>query len=225
MFRFATQSLQSFPLDTFPLPRRPNSAGFGRRSRRSRRGKSGSAGFGRRSRRAGGESQAVQVLAVVHGGAGGESQAVQVSAVVHGEQAGKVRQYRFWPKSPEGQAGKVRQCRFRPSFPESRRGKSGSAGFGRRSQRAGEESPAVQVSAVVPEEQAGKVSRPAGRFRRPTESILLTAEDDKSRRNRGKYDNDVLNFFSKSANLVVFEFVGLPDDLELPWLRTNSRSL
>ena len=118
----------------------------------------------------------MQVLAVVPGGAGGESQAVQVSAVVPGEQAGKVRQCRFWPSFTEEQAGKVRQCRFRPSFTENRRGKSGStgfgqsprrgrrgksgsAGFGRLSRRAGGESQAVQVSAVVPREQARKVRR------------------------------------------------------------------
>ena len=51
MLRFATQSLQSFPLDTFPLPRTSNSAGFGQHTRRSRRGKSGSAGFGQHTRR------------------------------------------------------------------------------------------------------------------------------------------------------------------------------
>ena len=136
--------------------------------------------------------------------AGGESPAVQGLALVSEELPGKVRRCRVWPSFPESCPGKVRRCRFWPSSRKSRRGKSSGAGFGRRSRRS---------------------RRPAGRFRRPPESILLAAKDDKSRRNRGQYDNDVLNFFSKSANLVVFEFVGLPDNLELTGLRTNSRSL
>ena len=171
MFRCATQSLQSFPLDTFPLPRRPNGAGFGRRSRRAARGKSGGAGFGqhpRKSRR--GKS----------GGAG------------FGRRPQRSR------RRKSGGAGFGR----RPQ--RSRRRKSGGAGFGRRPRRS---------------------RRPTGRFRRPPESILLTAEDDKSRRNRCKYNHDVLNLFCKAANLVVFEFVGLPDNLELTGLRANGRSL
>ncbi len=154
MFRCATQSLQSFPLDTFPLPRRPNGAGFGRRSRRAARGKSGGAGFSQHPR-----------------------------------------------KSRRGKSGGAGFGR-RPQ--RSRRRKSGGAGFGRRPRRS---------------------RRPTGRFRRPPESILLTAEDDKSRRNRCKYNHDVLNLFCKAANLVVFEFVGLPDNLELTGLRANGRSL
>ena len=116
---------------------------------------------------------------------------------------GKVRRCRVWPSFPEEQAGKVRRYRVWPSSPESRQGKSDGAGFGRHPR---------------------KSRRPAGRFRRPPESILL-AEDDKSRRNRGQYNHDVLNLFGKSANLVVFEFVGLPDNLKLTGLRANSRSL
>ena len=154
MFRCADQSLQSFPLDTFPLPRRPNGAGFGRRSRRAARGKSGGAGFSQHPR-----------------------------------------------KSRRGKSGGAGFGR-RPQ--RSRRRKSGGAGFGRRPRRS---------------------RRPTGRFRRPPESILLTAEDDKSRRNRCKYNHDVLNLFCKAANLVVFEFVGLPDNLELTGLRANGRSL
>ena len=100
-----SQSLQSFPLDTFPLPAEAKQCRFWPSFPESGRGKSGGAGFSQRPRRAArgsravqvlagvpgklpGESQTVQVLAVVPGGAGGESQAVQVSAVVPGGAGG-----------------------------------------------------------------------------------------------------------------------------------------
>ena len=51
MLRFAAQSLQSFPLDTFPLPRTSNSAGFGQHTRKIRRIKSGGAGFGQHTQK------------------------------------------------------------------------------------------------------------------------------------------------------------------------------
>ena len=188
MFRCATQSLQSFPLDTFPLPAEAKQCRFWPSFPESRP---------RKVRRC------------------------RVRPTSPEEQAGKVRRCRFWPTSPESCPGKVRRCRFQLRPPEScpekvRRcrfqlrppencpGKSGGAGFGQRPRRG---------------------RRPAGRFRRPPESILLPAEDDKSRRNRGQYNHDVLNLFGKSANLVVFEFVGLPGNLKLTGLRVNSRSL
>ena len=136
--------------------------------------------------------------------AGGESPAVQGLAVVPGELPGESTAVQGLALVSEELPGKVRRCRVWPSFPESCPGK-------------------VQRCRFWPSSRRSR--RPAGRFRRPPESILLAAEDDKSRRNRGQYNNDVLNFFSKSANLVVFEFVGLPDNLELTGLRTNSRSL
>ena len=118
------------------------------------------------------------------------------AALLNLYKASPLTPFRFPPKP--NSAGFGRHSR------RAARGKSGGAGFGQRPRRS---------------------RQPAGRFRRPPESILLAAENDKSRRNRGQYDNDVLNPFGKAADLVVLKFVSLSDDLELPGLRANSRSL
>ena len=127
-----SQSLQSFPLDTFPLPAeakqcrfwpsfpesgrgKSGGAGFGQRPRRSGRGKSGGAGFSQRPRRAARGSQAVQVLAGVPGKLPGESQTVQVLAVVPGGAGGESQAVQVSAVVPGGAGGLPEDSGGRPN--------------------------------------------------------------------------------------------------------------